>query len=383
MSNTQRITLASFLAYFVMSGMLAPIGIISGPMAEHFGREVTAVTADFSWLTVGILVGAVIALFAFDRGGLRPWTVALYVLIALSIGAAAGIDSPQAVRLALGAVGVASGLGLAAAALAISLTYTPAKRASALVATDACFSTAGIATAWLATQAVTRGWAWSSAYVAVAGVAVLVAVLAMTTRYPRAVPDDTTPQSGRWPLGVWLCVATLFLYTLGQQSLLFWLPNHLSTVHDVPLGRAGGVVGQFWTGMFVAQLLVTAVVLKTGARPIALLAVLTTTLGAVPLLLVTEIDALLVLALVWGVANLGLLKVVLSFATELVAVPPPRLVSLLLLGATSGTAVAPKLSSTVVEMSNTATVLQFGVGCYAAMALLFYAAALRRTQTPS
>ncbi|MEM7452070.1 MAG: hypothetical protein AAF350_11605, partial [Pseudomonadota bacterium] len=92
---------------------------------------------------------------------------------------------------------------------------------------------------------------------------------------------------------------------------------------------------------------------------------------------------LLVLALVWGVANLGLLKVVLSFATELVAVPPPRLVSLLLLGATSGTAVAPKLSSTVVEMSNTATVLQFGVGCYAAMALLFYAAALRRTQTPS
>ncbi|MEO0345116.1 MAG: MFS transporter [Pseudomonadota bacterium] len=381
MSNTQRITLASFLAYFVMSGMLAPIGIISGPMAEHFGREVTAVTADFSWLTVGILLGAVIALFAFDRGGLRPWTVALYVLIALSIGSAAGIDTPQAVRLALGAVGVACGLGLAAAALAISLTYAPAKRASALVATDACFSTAGIAMAWLATQAVTRGWAWSSAYVAVAGVAVLVALLALTARYPQAVPDDTTPQSGRWPLGIWLCVVTLFLYTLGQQSLLFWLPNHLNTVHGVPLGRAGGVVGQFWTGMFIAQLLVTAVVLKTSARPIALLAVLTTTLGAVPLLLVTEIDALLLLALVWGVANLGLLKVVLSFATELVAVPPPRLVSLLLLGATSGTAVAPKLSSTVVEMSNTTTVLQFGVGCYAAMALLFYAAALCQPRT--
>ena len=68
----------------------------------------------------------------------------------------------------------------------------------------------------------------------------------------------------------------------------------------------------------------------------------------------------------------------LSFATELVAVPPPRLVSLLLLGATSGTAVAPKLSAAIVEASGTLTVLQFGTGCYALMALLFYGAALHR-----
>ena len=36
LDNNKRITLVSFLAYFVMSGMLAPIGIISGPMAELF-----------------------------------------------------------------------------------------------------------------------------------------------------------------------------------------------------------------------------------------------------------------------------------------------------------------------------------------------------------
>lgn len=382
MSNTQRITLASFLAYFVMSGMLAPIGIISGPMAEHFGRAVTSVTADFAWLTYGILVGAIIALVAFERGTLRAWTAGLYLVIALAVATAVAIDTALAVRLALGAIGTACGLGLAAAALAISLTYPPAQRASALVATDACFSTAGIATAWLATLAVSRLWPWWSAYAAVGGVAVIVTVLALSARYPAITQADAKSGTTRWPLGVWLCVITLFLYTLGQQSLLFWLPNHLSTTYDVDPARAGGVVGQFWTGMFAAQLIVTALVLRTGARAIALVAVVSTGLGALPLILVTEIDTLLVLAFVWGVANLGLLKVVLSFATELVAVPPPRLVSLMLLGATSGTAVAPQVSSALVEAGGTATALRFGVGCYAAMALLFYAAALRSPGTP-
>ncbi len=383
MNNTQRITLASFLAYFVMSGMLAPIGIVSAPLAEHFGLPVTTVTAGFGWLTVGILVGAVIALFAFERGTLRALTIVLYTAIAAAIALAAAIDTPAALRATLGIVGVACGIGLAAAALAISLTYTPARRASALVATDACFSVAGIVTAWLATLAVARAWPWWSAYAFVAGVAACVVALAAASRYPAVPRHDTTLHSGRWPLGVWLCVATLFLYTLGQQSLLFWLPNHLAEAHGIDPSRAGGVVGQFWTGMFIAQLVVTALVLRTGARPIALVAVATTCLGSVPLWIVTDIDALLWLSLAWGFANLGLLKVVLSFATELLSVTPPRLVSLMLLGATSGTAVAPRVSSAIVEAAGTLTVLQFGTGCYALMALLFFAAALQRPHARS
>ena len=66
MTNKQRLTLASFLAYFVMSGMLAPMGIISGAMAEYFGLPVTDITARFSWLTLGVLVGAIAALVVFD-----------------------------------------------------------------------------------------------------------------------------------------------------------------------------------------------------------------------------------------------------------------------------------------------------------------------------
>ena len=61
LNNRHRITLAAFLAYFLMSGMLAPIGIISAPMAAALEIPVTAATASFSWLTIGILIGAIIA----------------------------------------------------------------------------------------------------------------------------------------------------------------------------------------------------------------------------------------------------------------------------------------------------------------------------------
>ena len=85
MNNKTRITLASFLAYFVMSGMLAPIGIISGPMAELFDRPITDVTAQFSWLTLGNLAGAITALIIFDFFRVRTLLITVYTLILVSL----------------------------------------------------------------------------------------------------------------------------------------------------------------------------------------------------------------------------------------------------------------------------------------------------------
>ena len=65
MMNKIRLTLISFLAYLIMSGMLSPIGIILGPMADHSEQPITVISAQFSWLTMGILVGSVLALGIF------------------------------------------------------------------------------------------------------------------------------------------------------------------------------------------------------------------------------------------------------------------------------------------------------------------------------
>ncbi len=110
-SNQATITVVSFLTYFVLSAMLAPIGIISTPMAEYFGQSVTDVTKQFSWLTGGILVGAVIALFIFDWFSLKKLFVAIYGMVALVLFSFLAVDSLESARYILGFVGVGSGVG--------------------------------------------------------------------------------------------------------------------------------------------------------------------------------------------------------------------------------------------------------------------------------
>ena len=109
-STRVRITLASFLAYCVMSGMLSPIGIVLPSLAEQLALPVTEAAELFSWLTLGILLGAAIALIVFDLLALRTVMLLVCALVALSLFALRLYDSIWVLRLALGTVGTACGI---------------------------------------------------------------------------------------------------------------------------------------------------------------------------------------------------------------------------------------------------------------------------------
>ena len=381
MTNLSRITSVSFLTYFILSAMLAPIGIISGPMAEHFGQTVTDVTRQFGWLTGGNLIGAVIALVIFDYLGLKKLFVVIYGLIAAALFTLRAVDDLDTARYLLGLVGLGSGIGLAGAAITISRSYTEARRASMLVITDGCFSVAGFLISWVAAFLVTRSLGWSLTYQLLGLFAVATFLLALFSSFPAVEQDQALKDvGGAWPLPVWLCVISLFLYTLGQYSMLFWLPNYAITQLGAPEVQAGGLVGQFWLGMFLAQVFVAWWVMQVGVRRLVKIATVTTWLFSIPLWLYSSIDGLLVLALLWGFANLSLLKATLSLATEMVTVPTARLVSLLLLGATIGTAVSPLVTSQIVDWTSNHTILIFGSACYGVLMLLLFAA-LRLTRS--
>ena len=371
LNNKRRITLASFLAYFVMSGMLAPIGIISGPMAELFGRSITDVTAQFSWLTLGNLTGAIAALVVLNVFRTRTLLLAIYSLIVASLLTLNVATELNVIGLALGVVGFCCGLGLAAAALVISNTYDGERRASMLVITDASFSVAGFACAALAGVLVAANFPWSSTYQFVAVVAAIIVALAALSRFPEVHANQgENAQSEAWPISVWLCIGALFLYTLGQYSMLWWLPNYVQTAYGADADEAGRLVSLFWSGLFVAQLVVAWWVVRIGVVKLVLTAAVATCLFSAPLWLSGNLSMLPLFAFLWGFANLSLLKVVLSFATQLVAVPTPRLVSTLLLGATLGTAVSPWVTSRIVEATSNYFVLQFSTACYATLAVL-------------
>ncbi len=87
-----------------MSGMLAPMGILSGPMSDYFGQPVTEITSRFSWLTMGILVGAIIALTVFDWIRLRRLMMLVYGLIAISLVSLIFVENLTLTGIALGLV---------------------------------------------------------------------------------------------------------------------------------------------------------------------------------------------------------------------------------------------------------------------------------------
>ena len=372
MNNQRRITLASFLAYFVMSGLLAPIGIISGPMAELFGQPVVEITARFSWLTLGNLVGAVLALFLFDFIQLRRMLVGVYCAIFVCLASLGFLTDLTAIGIALGVSGICSGLGLAGAALVISNIYAEERRASMLVITDGSFSVAGFVCAAIATWLIARDYQWSSAYLFVALVALLIIGLSLVSRFPATRPDDGVekPVGETWPPAVFLCLGALFLYTLGQYSMLLWLPNYAETRLGASRDEAGELVSLFWFGMFAAQIIVAWWVMKIGVRRLVLLAGVATSLFSLPLWLSRDIGLLPVFAFLWGIANLSLLKVVLSFATQMVRIPTARLVSSLLLGATLGTALSPWVTSRIVAATDNYRILQFSTLCYVMLTVL-------------
>ena len=110
--------------------------------------------------------------------------------------------------------------------------------------------------------------------------------------------------------------------------------------------------------------------LKMGVQRLVFIGSLTAMLCSVPPWLYGDVDGLIILAFILGVANLGLQKIVTSFATFMARIPTPRLISGLLLGARLGTAVSPWVASQIVERSTSYLVLQFGLGCYMALVIV-------------
>ena len=84
-NNRNRITFGSFLAYFVMSAFISPLGLVSGPIAADFQISITAATAVFTYLTTGVLVGTLLAMFIFDFVRIKYVVVGGVLVICCSV----------------------------------------------------------------------------------------------------------------------------------------------------------------------------------------------------------------------------------------------------------------------------------------------------------
>jgi TsgA-like MFS transporter len=367
-SNQHRLTFGSFLAYFVMSAFISPLGVVSGSIAGHFGISVTAATAAFTYLTTGVFIGTLAAVFVFDYLRLRQVIVAGAVVICACVAAMYAIDSLAVFSIALALIGASCGLELSAAAIVISKLFDAKLRASMLLLTDSFYSIAGVASTSLAGVLLARQLHWSSAYLLAVAATACIAVIAMTGRYP---PTGAAEHgSGRgvetrdWPIGVHLVGLAMLIYLVGFVSIYSWVPNYAQATLGIGVEASSEIVSRMFLGMFIGQLVMFFLVLRVRLRPLILVYASLAAMMTVSLWTVEGAARLQLAMLILGLVTGGLFKTILTYGTTLVAVPSAKMVSYLIFHAGLGTAVTPFVSAFIVSRAGMAAALQSATVCY-------------------
>jgi TsgA-like MFS transporter len=384
-SNNNRITFGSFLAYFVMSAVISPLGLVSGPIAEHFDISITTATAAFTYLTSGIFVGALIAVFIFDYVKLKQVMIGCSLVICLSIYAMYALDRFSVFATALALIGVSCGIELSAAAVVIAKIYDEKLRASMLLLTDSFYSMAGVISTMLAGVLLARHFHWSSAYLLAFAVSLLIAVIAISAKYPATRIQDTEPgdQYAIWdlPVGVHIIGLAMLIYLVGFVSIYSWVPNYAQASMALSAEASSEIVSRFFLGLFLGQLVMFFLVLKFALRTLIAIVAGLAALLTVSLWMVTTPSQLELAMLILGLVAGGLFKTILTFGTTLVRDPSPKMVSYLIFYSGLGTAIAPFLSSLIVDLRNMAAALQFVTVCFVLTFVLILAAIRQQSKS--
>ena len=378
--NRVALTLASFLAYFALSGMLAPIGILVQPSAAALGVSAGEMVRTLGFFSTGTLAGSLAAVVLLPSVKLRTLTLSVYgvaccVLLCLLLMP----TDLRAIAAMLCVLGACLGIGLAQAALVISRIYSETYRPSMLVATDGSFSLAGFVTASATVFLFTQGAPWASIYGLILAVVLVIFVAAFWLEFPENVrsedPEDAGLSVRAWSRTIWFLAAALFCYTFGQSSFLIWLPSFAQTSIGLSAAESGHLVGQYWLGMFIGQILTVLIVAYLGAVKMSFIGALGCLMAAALLFIhPMSLGSPSMLALIWGVGNFGLLKCLISQATLEFNEIPAGLIPSLLLSGSLGTACSPLVSSWMVEAMGVAAGMMTGLVSLAVVLLMVVAA---------
>jgi TsgA-like MFS transporter len=314
-NNNNRITFGSFLAYFVMSAIISPLGLISGPIADHFNISLTAANASFTYLTSGVFIGTLIAVFIFDLIKLRQIIIGGVAIICLAIYSIYAFDTFAVFSLCLGLIGVSCGVELSAAAVVITKIYDEKLRSSMLLLTDSFYSMAGVISTTIAGMLLARQFHWASAYLLAFIVSLGIAAIALVSRYPvtrKSVSEIAEEKGGSyWPASVHVIGLSMLIYLVGFVTIYSWVPNYAQHVLGLSVEASSEVVSRMFLGMFIGQLIMFFLVFKFALRTLIVIYAMMATILTISLWSVGTALHLQLAMLGLGLATGGLFKTLL------------------------------------------------------------------------
>jgi hypothetical protein len=201
--NRVKTVLICIFASFIISGLLNPIGLISGPVAESFGIPITVAVARFGYFTVGVFAGYILSFHIFDHVKLKTVVVVGYVLIAASVGGLYTFPTAPALAFFLFMIGLLASVQVCGASTLVSWIWSGKPRQTMLIAQDAMFNGGGIVFTTITTWFLAANYHWASTYAVVAALALLIAGIAATSEVQEQKDrDEESRIRTSWNLGI-------------------------------------------------------------------------------------------------------------------------------------------------------------------------------------
>lgn len=371
--NKIRITLTSFLAYFLMSSVISQLGIVSGSMADYFGISVGEATALFSYLTTGLLFGSLVAMISFKPLGLRNNILLACVLLLAALTTLWRVPQLLLVPAAFSVIGLSCGLLMSAATVVITWCYSDKHRAQMLLVTDSFYSSAGVVTGLFAGHMIGGGAYWGSSYILALGVSALIFGLAFMSKYPSdTLPEDgeAVAVTGRWPTSMFLIGLAIFVYIASFILIYAWIPNYAAKAFAATPEQGGVLVGRLFSGMFFGQIITFFLVFILKFRwliTVLAVAALAATCG---LWMSASLSQLMLIMLCLGLLTGGILKLLLTLGTLTTPNPSARMISFLFFCTAIGSSFAPAAGAKIVSLYDEKTALMTVSGGYAVTVII-------------
>lgn len=368
------------LAYFMMMSIgvtFSLAGVTTKQIAATFAVDTALVGYVFTLFSIGYSAAILGNGFLLDRVDVGRETALAATAAGLAALAATLLPAIGAFAAAIFAYGLFLGVLCSVGYFIVVNLYDEAARAAKLNVLNFFFSAGSVAAPVLAGQALQRGAGWQAVFQATVPLAVVAAAWAISGRFtlrPAPRQAGTAGDRSRWGWPVYAVGLALLCYVVSEMVFTYWLVTYMMDRLAADVATAGLALSLFWVTMGLGRLAAGPLIARLGVgRYIGGFSLLAA--GAFAALLTAGTPpAALGLTAVMGAGYAGLYPTILSFGTQLVPGPSPRLTTFFLSVGAGGGILALLLSSWLKQLAGVGAVMTFAAALLAAMALLVWAA---------
>ena len=351
-SEKLRLSLICILIYVVIAGFVTQIGLLTGPIASAYNKEVTSTTAIFSFLTGGFLAGTFAAYFLLDYIRIKSMVLGYGLLLIISVFSILFIENYSVLPVFLGLIGFVTGISTCIAGIVVGRLWEAKKRESFFIGLDAAYNLGGVFFPFVTTYILLRQLPWTYCLLAVVIFVVIILYLSLQSGFSNINPDKNTPVSQgkvEWNSGIIIAGVTLFLVIHGKYSIILWLPQYAQNVLALGPEEAGKLISSVFSTALIGSVAGIYIVAKIRIMYFICAALLIGTLSGLLFTFVDSYASAVLIAATFGLAVSVLYNVFVVYGLNFVSQPSHKHISFVIVSSGIAATIAPYSSSLIVK----------------------------------